>query len=209
MLAGRFRFFGPDSAGDRASFHHRKFGDRPMAAKAKTLHDAFYETLKDVYYAEKQSVRALKKSAKAAEHAELRSAFETHAEESAEQVERLQQVFEIIGKPARAKTCEAMQGITSEMEEDLEDFGDSPAADAVLAACAQAVEHYEIARYGTLKTWARQLGYEDAAKLLEQTLEEEKKTDALLSQIAEQINTEGSEGAAESDQAPRTKKTKA
>ncbi|RZK91186.1 MAG: DUF892 family protein, partial [Methylobacterium sp.] len=79
----------------------------------------------------------------------------------------------------------------------------------VLAACAQAVEHYEIARYGTLKTWARQLGYEDAAKLLEQTHEEEKKTDALLSQIAEQINTEGSEGAAESDQAPRTKKTKA
>jgi ferritin-like metal-binding protein YciE len=191
MLAERFRFFGPDSAGDRASFQHQKFGDRPMAAKAKTLHDAFYETLKDVYYAEKQSVRALKKSAKAAEHAELRSAFETHAEESAEQVERLQQVFEIIGKPARAKTCEAMQGITSEMEEDLEDFGDSPAADAVLAACAQAVEHYEIARYGTLKTWARQLGYEDAAKLLEQTLEEEKKTDALLSQIAEQINTEG------------------
>ena len=113
-------------------------------AKQKTLHDAFYETLKDVYYAEKQSVKALKKSAKAAEHAELRQAFETHAEESAQQVERLTQVFEIIGKPARAKTCEAMQGIVSEMEEDLEDFEGSPAADAVLAACAQAVEHYEI-----------------------------------------------------------------
>jgi ferritin-like metal-binding protein YciE len=208
-LAGPFRFLGPDSAGDRILFHRHDFGDRPMAAKAKTLHDAFYETLKDVYYAEKQSVRALKKSAKAAEHAELRSAFETHAEESAEQVERLQQVFEIIGKPARAKTCEAMQGITSEMEEDLEDFGDSPAADAVLAACAQAVEHYEIARYGTLKTWARQLGYEDAAKILEQTLEEEKKTDALLSQIAERINIEGSEAAAGSDDTPRAKKTKA
>lgn len=165
-----------------------------MAAKEKTLHDAFYETLKDVYYAEKQSVKALKKSAKAAEHDELRQAFETHAEESAHQVERLQQVFEIIGKPARAKTCEAMQGITSEMEEDLEDFGDSPAADAVLAACAQAVEHYEIARYGTLKTWASQLGYEDAAKLLDETLQEEKKTDELLSQIAERINTDGSEG---------------
>jgi ferritin-like metal-binding protein YciE len=164
-----------------------------MAAKEKTLHDAFYETLKDVYYAEKQSVKALKKSAKAAEHDELRQAFETHAEESAHQVERLQQVFEIIGKPARAKTCEAMQGITSEMEEDLEDFGDSPAADAVLAACAQAVEHYEIARYGTLKTWASQLGYEDAAKLLDETLQEEKKTDELLSQIAERINTDGSE----------------
>lgn len=164
-----------------------------MATKSKTLQDAFYETLKDVYYAEKQSVRALKKSAKAAEHEELRQAFETHAEESAGQVERLQQVFEIIGKPSRAKTCEAMQGLTSEMEEDLEDFEDSPAADAVLAACAQAIEHYEIARYGTLKTWATQLGYADAAKLLDETLQEEKKTDALLSQIAERINTEGSE----------------
>jgi ferritin-like metal-binding protein YciE len=174
-------------------------------AKTKTLHDAFYETLKDVYYAEKQSVRALKKSAKVAQHDELRSAFETHAEESAEQVERLQQVFEIIGKPARAKTCEAMQGITSEMEEDLEDFGESPAADAVLVGCAQAVEHYEIARYGTLKTWARQLGYEDAAKLLEQTLKEEKKTDALLSEIAERINTDGTEEAQVGEEKPRAK----
>ena len=164
-----------------------------MATKPKTLHDAFYETLKDVYYAEKQSVKALKKSAKAAEHDELRQAFETHAEESAHQVERLTQVFEIIGKPARAKTCEAMQGITSEMEEDLEDFGDTPAADAVLAACAQAVEHYEIARYGTLKTWATQLGYTDAAKLLDETLQEEKKTDALLSKIAETVNGLGAE----------------
>jgi len=164
-----------------------------MAIKQKTLQDAFYETLKDVYYAEKQSVRALKKSAKSAEHKELKQAFETHAEESAIQVERLQQVFEIIGKPARAKTCEAMQGLTSEMEEDLEDFSDSPAADAVLVGCAQAVEHYEIARYGTLKTWATQLGYEDAAKLLDETLQEEKKTDQLLSEIAERINVEGSE----------------
>jgi ferritin-like metal-binding protein YciE len=170
-----------------------------MAAKPKTLHDAFYETLKDVYYAEKQSVRALKKSAKAAEHEELKQAFQTHAEESANQVERLQQVFEIIDKPARAKTCEAMQGLTSEMEEDLEDFGDSPAADAVLIGCAQAVEHYEIARYGTLKTWASQLGYEDAAKLLDETLQEEKKTDELLTQIAERINVEGSEGEAEEE----------
>ncbi|WP_027171217.1 ferritin-like domain-containing protein [Methylobacterium sp. 10] len=187
-----------------------------MAAKQKTLHDAFYETLKDVYYAEKQSVRALKKSAKSAEHDELRQAFETHAEESAVQVERLQQVFEIIGKSARAKTCEAMQGLTAEMEEDLEDFGDSPAADAVLIGCAQAVEHYEIARYGTLKTWASQLGYEDAAKLLDETLQEEKKTDELLTQIAQTINVEGSEETAienktgtEDEAAPRKKGAKA
>jgi ferritin-like metal-binding protein YciE len=161
-----------------------------MVAKMKTLHDAFYETLKDVYYAEKQSVKALKKAAKSAANDELRQAFETHGEESAAQVERLTQVFEIIGKPARAKTCEAMQGIVSEMEEDLEEFAGSPAADAVLAACAQAVEHYEIARYGTLKTWAGQLGFEEAVTLLDETLEEEKKADALLSQIAETLNAE-------------------
>ncbi|GJE55354.1 MULTISPECIES: YciE/YciF ferroxidase family protein [Methylobacterium] len=159
-----------------------------MANKEKTLDDAFYETLKDVYWAEKQSVKALKKSAKAAEHDDLKQAFITHGEESAVQVERLQQVFELIGKTARSKTCEAMQGITSEMEEDLEDFGGTPAGDSVLAACAQAVEHYEIARYGTLKTWATLLGHTDAAKLLDETLQEEKKADALLTKIAQKLN---------------------
>ena len=154
-------------------------------ATEKTLHDAFYETLKDVYYAEKQSVRALKKSAKAAKSPDLKTAFEKHAEESAHQVERLVQVFEIFGKPARAKTCEAMQGLTSEMEDDLEDFGSSEAADDVLIGCAQAIEHYEIARYGLLKTWARKLGLSDAEKLLDETLQEEKNTDQLLTQIAE------------------------
>ena len=119
-----------------------------MAAE-KTLQDAFYETLKDVYYAEKQSVRALKKSAKAAKAPALKDVFEKHGEESATQVERLVHVFEILGKPARAKTCEAMQGLTSEMEEDLEDFGSTAAADDVLIGCAQAIEHYEIARLGT------------------------------------------------------------
>ena len=127
-------------------------------AKEKTLEDAFYETLKDVFYAEKQSVRALKKSAAAAKLPELKTAFEEHAAESAHQVERLTQIFELIGKPARAKTCEAMQGITSEMESDLEDFGGTEAADDVLIGCAQAVEHYEISRYGTLKAWAGKLG---------------------------------------------------
>ena len=183
-----------------------------MASKPKTLNDAFYETLKDVFYAEKQSVRALKKSAKAADNAELQQAFETHAEESANQVERLQHVFEMIGKPARTKTCEAMQGLTSEMDEDLEDFGESPAADAVLIACAQAVEHYEIARYGTLKTWASQLGFEDAAKLLDETLQEEKKTDELLTQLAANANAEASddegEDVMEEDKAPSKSKAR-
>jgi ferritin-like metal-binding protein YciE len=165
-----------------------------MAGKQKTLEDAFYETLKDVFYAEKQSVRALKKSAKNAEAEELKQAFETHAEESANQVERLQQVFEILGKPARSKTCEAMQGLTAEMEEDVGDFEDGPAADAVLIASAQAIEHYEIARYGTLKTWAGQLGHQDAVKLLEDTLREEKHADELLTQLAARANAQGASG---------------
>ncbi len=155
-------------------------------ATEKTLQDAFHETLKDVYYAEKQSVRALKKSAKAAQAPALKEAFEKHGEESAAQVERLTQIFEIIGKPARAKTCEAMQGLTAEMEEDLEDFGKTEAADDVLIGCAQAMEHYEIARYGLLRNWARKLGLSDAEVLLAATLEEEKKADALLTQIADQ-----------------------
>ena len=158
-----------------------------MATKEKTLADAFYETLKDVYYAEKQSVRALKKSAKAAKAPELKQAFEKHGEESAHQVERLTQVFEMIGKAARAKTCEAMQGITTEMEEDLEDFGGTEAGDDVLIGCAQAVEHYEIARYGTLKTWAAKLGHAEAASLLDETLAEETAADLLLSQVADRI----------------------
>ena len=116
--------------------------------------------------------------------------FETHLEESTAQVERLVHVFESIGKPARAKTCEAMQGIVAEMEEDLEDFGKSEAADDVLIGCAQAIEHYEIARYGLLKAWAVKLGYSEAANLLGQTLEEEKHADVLLTQAAEQLKGE-------------------
>ncbi|WP_424137125.1 ferritin-like domain-containing protein [Roseomonas chloroacetimidivorans] len=169
----------------------------------KTLRDAFHETLKDVYYAEKQSVRALKKSAKAAKAPELKDAFLQHAEESANQVERLVQVFEILGKPAKGKTCEAMQGLTAEMEEDLEDFGGTEAADDVLIGCAQAIEHYEIARYGLLRTWALKLGLPEAAELLEQTLDEERRTDLLLTEIAEGFDArETDEGENETDEMP-------
>jgi len=156
-----------------------------MAAKEKTLNDMFLEALKDVYHAEKQILRALPKMAKAAESEKLRQAFQTHREETEQQVERLEQVFELIGKPARGKPCQAMQGIIEEGKEMMEDFADSEALDAGLIDAAQAVEHYEISRYGTLRTWAMQLGMRDAARLLEQTLEEEKKTDRLLSQLAE------------------------
>jgi ferritin-like metal-binding protein YciE len=156
------------------------------AAKEKTLDDLFLETLKDVYSAEKQILRMLPRMAKAAGSDELRKAFETHRDETEGQVERLEKVFEMIQKPARAKTCEAMQGLVEESKEVLEDFKGSMALDAGLLASAQTVEHYEISRYGTLKTWAGQLGLKEAVSLLDQTLQEEKKTDALLNQLAKQ-----------------------
>jgi ferritin-like metal-binding protein YciE len=156
-----------------------------MPAKQKTLEDLFLIGLKDIYHAEKSLVRALRKMAKAAESEQLRSAFETHRTETEGQVERLEQVFEMLGKRPQAKTCEAMQGILAEGEEVMEDFADSEALDAGLLAAAQAVEHYEITRYGTLKSWAGQLGMKDAARLLEETLAEEKKTDELLTRLAE------------------------
>ena len=162
-----------------------------MATKEKTLNDLFLETLKDVYYAEKQAVRQLQKAAKAAKSDELKQAFIQHREESQGQVERLDQVFELLGKPARGKTCEAIQGLNAEMAEVMEDFGDSPAADAALIGTAQAVEHYEIARYGTLRAWAKQLGLPDVAEILEESLDEEADTDEILTEIAEEaINQE-------------------
>ena len=156
-----------------------------MAAKEKGLEDLFLNTLKDVYYAEKQILRALPKMAKAAESEELREAFQTHRAETEGQIQRLEQVFEAIGKRAQGKTCEAIQGIIEEGKEIMEDFAESDALDAGLIAAGQAVEHYEISRYGTLRAWAQELGLEDAAGLLEETLEEEKKTDKLLSELAE------------------------
>lgn len=156
-----------------------------MPAKQKTLEDLFLIGLKDIFHAEKTILRALKKMAKAAESDRLREAFETHRTETEGQVQRLEQVFELLGKRASGKPCEAIQGIVAEGEEVMEDFEDSDALDAGLLAAAQAVEHYEIARYGTLKSWAEHLGKTDAARLLEETLQEEKKTDKLLTELAE------------------------
>jgi ferritin-like metal-binding protein YciE len=156
-----------------------------MPAKQKTLEDLFLVTLKDVYYAEKQILRALPKMAKAVESDELRQAFEQHRTETDGQVQRLEQIFEQMGKRAAGKTCESIQGLIAEGQEIMEDFEDSEALDAGVLAAAQAVEHYEISRYGTLKSWAQQLGMNDAVKLLEETLAEEKKTDQLLTRIAE------------------------
>ncbi|MCQ4630531.1 YciE/YciF ferroxidase family protein [Shinella lacus] len=151
----------------------------------KTLNDLFYDTLKDIYYAERQIVKALPKMARAAQAPALKKAFEKHKEETEGHIERLQQVFEAIGKRAQGKTCEAIQGILSEGEEIIEDFKGTAALDAGLISSAQAVEHYEITRYGTLKAWAEQLGHRDAAKLLDATLKEESKTDEALTTLAE------------------------
>lgn len=153
--------------------------------KEKTLEDLFHETLKDIYYAERKILKALPKMARGAQSNKLKAAFEKHKEQTEGQVERLQQVFEIIGKRAQGKTCPAIDGIIEEGEEIMEDFKNTPALDAGLISAAQAVEHYEITRYGTLKRWAETLGKKDAAKLLDQTLQEESQTDEDLSKLAE------------------------
>jgi len=153
-------------------------------AEEKTLDDLFLDTLKDIYYAEKQIVKNLPKMAKAATSPELKAGFEQHAEETQGHIDRLEQVFELIGKPARAKTCEAILGILEEGKEIMSEFKGTVALDAGLVSAAQAVEHYEIARYGTLKTWATQLGMTEAAALFDATLKEEVATDKKLSQVA-------------------------
>jgi ferritin-like metal-binding protein YciE len=151
----------------------------------KKLSDLFYDTLKDIYFAERQILKSLPKMAKAARTEELKNAFLTHRDETEVHVERLQQVFELMGKRAQTKTCEAIKGILEEGDEIAEDYANSEALDAGLLAGGQAVEHYEMSRYRALKTWATQLGMKEAAALLDQTLQEEKKTDALLSKIAQ------------------------
>lgn len=153
-------------------------------ATEKTLDDLFLDTLKDIYYAERQIVKTLPKMAKAASSPELKAGFEKHLEETEGHVERLEQIFELLGKPARGKTCDAILGIIEEGKSIMDEFKGTVALDAGLVSAAQAVEHYEIARYGTLKTWATQLGMKDAAALLDATLQEELATDKTLSQLA-------------------------
>ena len=156
-----------------------------MTAKDKDLNDLFLDTLKDIYFAEKQILKALPKMAKAAQSDKLRAAFEKHHGETEGQGERLEQIFELLDKPARSKTCEAIQGILDEGKEIMDEYKGCEALDAGLLAAAQAVEHYEISRYGTLKQWALQLGMKDAARLLDETLQEERKTDVSLTTLAE------------------------
>jgi ferritin-like metal-binding protein YciE len=153
--------------------------------KQKTLQDLFLDTLKDIYYAENKILKALPKMAKAAQGSELQAAFKKHLGETEGQVKRLEQIFSELGETAKGKKCPAIDGIVKEGDEVAKDYKGSPAIDAGLLAAAQAVEHYEISRYGTLKTWAEELGLTDAVSLIDETLSEEKKTDAALTKIAE------------------------
>ena len=174
--------------------------ERPVPKKPKKLEDLFHETLKDIYFAENKILKTLPKLAKAAQSKDLKAAFVQHERETRGQVKRLDRVFKIIGKPARGKTCAAINGITEEGSEIMKDFKGMPALDAGLLASAQAVEHYEISRYGTLSTWAEELGHDEAVELLEATLQEERNTDKTLTGIAKSVvNVEAEQDEAEDE----------
>ena len=158
-----------------------------MAKEPKKLDNLFHDTLKDIYFAEKRILSTLPKMAKAAQSEELKAAFEKHRGETEGQIERLEQVFAIIGEKPRGKTCAAIVGIADEGAEIMEEYKGSPALDAGLLAAAQAVEHYEISRYGTLRAWAEELGLNEAVELLQETLEEEEATDEALTKIAKSV----------------------
>ena len=166
-----------------------------MAKEPKTLDDLFHDTLKDIYFAEKKILATLPKMAKAAQSEDLKAAFEKHRAETEGQIERLEQVFAIIEKKPQGKTCAAIVGITEEGAEIMEEYKGSPALDAGLLAAAQAVEHYEISRYGTMIAWAEELGLDDAVSLLEETLEEEEATDEALTEIAKTAINQQAEAA--------------
>jgi ferritin-like metal-binding protein YciE len=167
-----------------------------MAKKEpKQLDELFHDTLKDIYYAEKKLVTALPKMAKAAQSPDLKAAFQKHATETQGQVERLEQVFAVIDEKPQGKKCAAIIGLTDEGDEVAKDYKGSPALDAGLLAAAQAVEHYEISRYGTLKAWAEELGLGEAVRLLDATLQEEKKTDVALTELAESAVNQQAEAA--------------
>lgn len=164
-------------------------------AKIDSLNALLEEELKDIYSAEKQLLKALPKMAKKATSEELRAALEEHLEVTEGQVERLEQVFEALGKPAKAKTCKAMQGLVEEATEIMEEDADDAVMDAGIIAAAQKVEHYEIASYGTVRTWARLCGEEEAAELLQETLDEEAEADKKLTELAENfVNPEAESG---------------
>jgi len=167
------------------------------AAKSRSSNNAlnselgklFEHQLRDTYFAENAITKALPEMVKAAQSDELKQAFKKHLKQTQEHISRLESVFEIVGRKAEGTPCEAIKGIIKEGDEVASEFGGGRAGDAALAAAAQAVEHYEITRYGTLKAWARELGLDDAVELLETTEEEEVETDGLLTELAASLNS--------------------
>jgi len=155
--------------------------------KLNSLHDLLVMELRDLYYAEKQIIKSLPKMSKAANSEELKAAFEEHLEQTEHHVERLEQIFEKLGERSKAKTCEALDGLVEETKDFISEDAEGSVMDAGLIACAQKVEHYEIASYGTCRTWARQLGRHDVAELLQQTLDEESQTDEKLTRLADHM----------------------
>jgi ferritin-like metal-binding protein YciE len=172
--------------------HHQ---EAQNMTKQKNLRELFHDTLKDIYFAEKKILAALPKMAKAAQSEELKAAFQKHEGETEGHVKRLDKVFAELDEPPRGKTCDAIVGIIEEGQEVIKEYRGSPALDAGLLAAAQAVEHYEISRYGTLKTWAQELGLDESSQLLEATLAEEKETDQTLTELAESSVNQQAEAA--------------
>jgi len=164
-------------------------------AKEKTLQDLFHDTLRDIYYAEKKILTALPKMAKAAQNTDLKAAFEKHRRETEGQVARLEQVFASIDEKPQGKKCAAIEGILDEGKEIMDEYKGTRALDAGLLSAAQAVEHYEITRYGTLATWADELGNTQGGRLLKATLNEEEKTDLALSELAKTCVNQQAEAA--------------
>lgn len=161
----------------------------------ESLNDLFVEQLRDLYDAENQLIKALPKMAEGANSDELRQGFEEHLEQTKVHAQRLEQVFEQLGEKAKTKKCKAMEGLIKEGSETLEEEMNEDVKDAAIIAAAQRVEHYEIAGYGTARTFASLLGEDESASLLEQTLEEEKETDVKLTELAEGINVAAKQGA--------------
>jgi ferritin-like metal-binding protein YciE len=174
-------------------------------AQGSTLHDAFIDELRDTYDAEKQLTKALPKLAKASSNPKLRQAFESHLEETRGHIDRLEQVFEGLGEKARGKHCDGIAGIIEEGKSIMEEDFDEITMDACLIAAGQRAEHYEMGVYGTLVAWAEAMGHDDAARLLQETLDEEKATDEKLSQLAESgINQSAAEAAHPADEEQST-----
>ena len=166
-----------------------------MPKRTRMLDELFHDTLKDIYFAEKKLLTALPKMAKAAQNTDLKAAFQKHARETEGQVKRLETVFGMIDEKPQGKKCPAIVGLVEEGQEIMKEYKGSPALDAGLLSGAQAVEHYEISRYGTLRTWAEELGLSQAATLLQATLEEEKRTDEALTALAEAVINQEAEAA--------------